>query len=51
MKLILLVLLCSTLVVAIEDKPTEKATEKSTEKPTESPTKVPETVRIFYKIF
>lgn len=40
MRLVLLVLLCSTLIVAIEDrkpKEKEKATEVVTEKPTEKP--------------
>lgn len=55
MRLVLLVLLCSTLVVAIDDvKPTEKATVKPTETPTESSTKdenaKAETVRKFQKI-
>lgn len=50
MKLILLVLLCSTLIVAIDEKPAEKATEKPKETPAENSTKAETDVRIFRKI-
>lgn len=55
MKLVLLVLLCSTLIYAIDDvKSTEKATEKPTETAADSSTKdenaKAETVRKFEKI-
>lgn len=65
MRLMFLVLLCSTLILAIDEKSTEKATEKATEKvaekeeptekPTESSTKEEnakkETVRKSYIVF